>query len=73
MVSGDLLHQEKTRLQVDLRLKTSRDSYATTLKRSGKTRDEIGEMIGHSTSQVTEHFLGSLDMEKTWEINKGLF
>jgi hypothetical protein len=30
-------------------------------------------MMGHSTSQVTEHYLASLDMDKTWEINKGLF
>jgi integrase len=64
---------EKLKLSVDLRLKTSRDSYGITLKRSGKSRDEIGEMMGHSTSQVTEHYLASLDMDKTWEINKGLF
>lgn len=63
---------EKLNLSVDLRLKTSRDSYATTLKRSGKSRDEIGEMMGHSNSQVTEHYLASLDMDKTWEINEGL-
>lgn len=37
---------EKLKLPVDPRLKTSRDSYATTLKRSGKTKDEIGEMMG---------------------------
>ena len=64
---------ERLGLSVDLRLKTSRDSYATTLKRAGKSRDEIGEMMGHSTSQVTEHYLASLDMDKTWGINKGLF
>ena len=64
---------EKLGLSVDLRLKTSRDSYATTLKRAGKSRDEIGEMMGHSTSQVTEHYLASLDMDKTWGINEGLF
>jgi integrase len=64
---------EKLELSVDLRLKTSRDSYATTLKRSGKSRDEIGEMMGHSTSEVTEHYLASLDMDKTWGINEGLF
>ena len=27
--------------------------------------------MGHSTSQVTEHYLASLDMDKTWEINEG--
>jgi integrase len=63
---------EKLGLSVDLRLKTSRDSYATTLKRMGKSRDEIGEMMGHSTSQVTDHYLASLDMDKTWGINEGL-
>ncbi len=63
---------EKLELSVDLRLKTSRDSYATTLKRSGKSRDEIGEMMGHSTAQVTDHYLASLDMDKTWGINSGL-
>ena len=63
---------EKLNLSVELRIKTSRDAYATTLKRSGKSRDEIGEMMGHSTSQVTEHYLASLDMDKTWKINEGL-
>ncbi len=63
---------EKLNLSVELRLKTSRDAYATTLKRSGKSRDEIGEMMGHSTSQVTDHYLATLDMDKTWEINEGL-
>jgi len=37
-----------------------------------KSRDEIGEMMGHSTSQVREHYLASLDMDKTWGINEGL-
>jgi hypothetical protein len=30
-------------------------------------------MMGHSTSQVTEHYLASLDMDKTLGINEGLF
>jgi len=64
---------EKLDLSVDLRLKTSRDSYATTLKRSGKSTDEIGEMMGHSSNEVTKFYLASLDMDKTWDINEGLF
>jgi integrase len=32
----------------------------------------VSEMMGHSTAQVTEHYLASLDMEKTWEINEGI-
>jgi site-specific recombinase XerC len=30
----------------------------------------IGEMLGHSNSVVTEHYLASLDIEKTNEINQ---
>jgi hypothetical protein len=47
--------------------------FNVTLNRSRESRDEIGEMMGHSTSEVTEHYLASLDMDKTWEINEGLF
>jgi integrase len=72
VVSSTIPISEKLEISVDRRLKTSHGSYATILKRSGKSRDEIGEMMGHSTSQVTEHYLASLDMDKTWEINKGL-
>lgn len=57
---------------IHLGIETSRNAYATTLKRSGKSKDEIGEMMGHSTSQVTEHYLASLDIDKTWGINEGL-
>jgi integrase len=64
---------EKLKLSVELKLKTARDSYATTLKRAGKSKDEISEMLGHSNSVVTEHYLASLDMEKTFDINECLF
>ena len=43
----------------------------TTLKRSGKSGEEIGEIMGHSASQDTEHYLASSDMDQTWEINEG--
>ena len=58
---------------MDLKLKTARDSYATTLKRAGKSTDEIAEMLGHSNSVICEHYLASLDMEKTFDINDCLF
>jgi hypothetical protein len=45
-----------------LRLKTSRDSYAATLKHYGRSMEKIGEMMGHSNSQVTENYMASLDM-----------
>jgi hypothetical protein len=33
------------------------------------SKDNIGEMLGHSNSIVTEHYLASLDIEKTHDIN----
>jgi len=53
---------------VPLKLKTARDCYATTLKPAGVSKDNIGEMPGHSNLVVTEHYLASLDIEKTKEI-----
>ena len=29
--------------------------------------------MGHSASQVTEHYPASPDMDKTWEIKEGVF
>jgi len=60
----------KLNLSVPLKLKTARDCYATTLKRAGVSKDNIGEMLGHSNSVVTEHYLASLDIEKIKEINR---
>ena len=60
--------RNKLNLSVPLKLKTARDCYATILKRPGVSKDNIGEMLGHSNSVVTEHYLASLDIEKTQEI-----
>lgn len=57
-------------LSVPLKLKTARDCYANKLKRTGVSKDDIGEMLDHANSIVTEHYLASLDIEKTHEINK---
>ena len=62
----------KLNLSIPLKLETARDAYATILKRGGKSKDQIGEMLGHSNSVVTEHYLGSLDTDKTFEINEVL-
>lgn len=59
-------------LSIPLRIKNARDSYATTLNRAGVSKDRIGEMLGHSNSIVTEHYLASIDMETTFDINKHL-
>ena len=63
---------EKLNLSVKLKLQTARDTYATVLKRKGVSRDLISEMLNHSNPMVTSHYLASLDMEKTFEINDHL-
>ena len=60
---------EKLNLSVDLTIKTSRDCFATSLRRAGKSKDDIGEQMGHANSSTTENYLASLDPEKTWGIN----
>lgn len=64
---------EKLKLTIPLKLKMARDSYATSLKRANIPTSQIGEMMGHSNSVVTEHYLATLDIEKTWEINESLY
>jgi len=61
---------EKLELSVPLKLKTARDCYASTLRRAKVPKDDIGDMMGHANSIVTEHYLDSLDLEETFEINK---
>lgn len=63
---------KKLNLTVPLKLQTARDTYATVLKRNGVSRDIISEMLNHSNTLVTSHYLASLDMEKTFEINDRL-
>ena len=64
---------KKLKLSVPLKIKTARDTYATTLKRAGESNDRIGEMLGHSNSVVTMHYLGSMDMETTAAVNESLY
>jgi hypothetical protein len=40
--------------------------------RNGQSRDDIGQMMGHSNSVVTEHYLASIDTERTFKINQSL-
>lgn len=64
---------KKLKIELPLTLETSRDAYATSLLRSGKSKDQISTMLGHSNSLVTEHYLGSLDLDKIKEINIDLY
>ncbi len=65
--------QKKLDLSNPLKLRTARDCYASTLKRKGVSTDIIGEMLGHSNSIVTEHYLDTLEAEKTFEINSNIY
>ena len=64
---------KKLKIELPLTLETSRDAYATSLLRSGKSKDQISTMLGHSNSLVTAHYLGSLDLDKIKEINIDLY
>ena len=61
---------KKLNLSVELLTETARDCYATTLYRNGVSKENIGEMLGHSNTIVTEHYLSGIDIEKTNDINK---
>ncbi len=60
-------------LSATLNIKTAREAYACTLKRANFSKDIIGEMLGHSNSTVTEHYLSPMDIEKTFNINDVLY
>jgi len=38
--------------------------------RNGISKDDIGEMLGHSNSKVTEHYLAGLNKESIKCINR---
>jgi site-specific recombinase XerD len=63
---------EKMKLTVPLKMQTARDCYASTMKRAGKSKDIICDMLGHSNSIVTEHYLDSLISEETLSVNEVL-
>jgi site-specific recombinase XerD len=60
----------KLNLSVPQLTETARDCYATTLYRNGVSKEDIGEMLGHFISILTEHYLAGITIEKTNEINK---
>ena len=63
---------EELELSLPLNIKTARETYATTLLRNGVSKDEIGEMLGHSNSIVTEHYLAGLNKDSKRRINSVL-
>ena len=63
---------QKLKFPIPLTLATARDCYATTLNRDNVPKEDIGEMMGHATSVMIEHYLGSMNPEKTFKINSHL-
>ena len=63
---------KKLNLSLPLNLSRARDCYASTLMREGTSHDDIGQMLGHCNSIVTEHYLASIDAERTFKINSVL-
>lgn len=64
---------KKLNFKLNLTLKTSRDSYANTLKKKGRSMEEISEMMGHQNgSKITHSYLDTFDDEKLFEINNVL-
>jgi integrase/recombinase XerD len=44
--------------------KTARHSYSTAMMRSGRSVEFISKNLGHSSTEVTKHYLGSFDLEE---------
>lgn len=59
-------------LTTPLNYSKARDCYATTLMREGVPIYDISEALGHSDIKTTIHYLASLDIERTFEINSKL-
>ncbi len=60
----------KLNLPLEVKTSSARDCYATSLRRKDVSIDKISEMLGHSNVSVTQHYLGSMDTEKAFEINE---
>ena len=73
LINRDLAKiQTKLNLSTPLQLGKARDCYASTLHRNGESVDDISKMLGHGNSIVTERYLASINMKKTFSINKSL-
>lgn len=63
---------KKLEVSITLQLKTARDSYANVLSRNGVSVDKISEILSHSNTTVTQHYLGSMDLETVFIVNDNL-
>jgi integrase len=64
---------QRLMLSIELLSETSRDAYATTLKKNGRSIEEIAEMLGHSSITCTRNYLAQFEEHQIYNINQGLF
>lgn len=64
---------DKLKLSVLFTQKTSRDYYVTCLLMLGISIEKISEMSGHSSTLDIRHYLEGMNLEETFDTNKGLF
>ena len=62
----------KLELTTPLQLGKDRECYASTFMRIGQSRDDIEQMMGHSNSIVNEHYLSSIDAERSFKFNQSM-
>jgi len=63
---------KRLNFSIELLSETSRDAYATTLKRNGNSIEEIAEMLGHSSITCTRHYLSQFEESHIHNINDTL-
>jgi integrase len=63
----------RLKLSLELLSETSRDAYATTLKKNGRSIEEIAEMLGHSSITCTRNYLAQFEENQIHNINQVLF
>jgi site-specific recombinase XerD len=63
---------KRLNLSIELLSETSRDAYATTLKRNGRTIEQIAEMLGQSSTASTRHYLAKFENDQLHNINSVL-
>lgn len=51
---------------------TARDCYASSLRRSGVSVEDIGDMLGHNDPRTTLHYLDSLSIDESFKVNNRL-
>jgi len=63
---------KRLNFSIELLSETSRDAYATTLKRNGRSIEEIAEMLGHTSTTCTRNYLAQFEDAQLHDINQGL-